>query len=247
MHPCSAKLTYLFMAAVALRAVRPCSAMLTYLFIADVSLRALAIPSAARLAFGVMTYQKEGYAAEQTFQEFTRLMEHIYSPDRHVYVFHVDVKSDARLKTLVREYCPQVASNCLFIEPRNVAWGGLSTGEMMLALMQDAVESNVEWDHFVLIGHESVPLTSLEYAEAYIASFPAETNFIHCMNVSNYNFFGQLENARGRLEQIVVESYDPRGNKLIEDISTRRRVPWTDEITFYKSIQLVVLSREFIR
>ena len=132
-------------------------------------------------------------------------MEHIYTSERHVYVFHVDVKSSAELMALIRGYCPASARNCLFIEPRNVAWGGLSTGEMMLALMQDAVESDIPWDHFVLIGHESVPLTSLEYAEAHIASFPLETNFIHCMDVGGYDFFGQWENARGRLEQVVVE------------------------------------------
>lgn len=204
-------------------------------------------PTRARLAFGVMTYQKEGYSPNQTFTEFQRLMEHIYTSERHVYVFHVDIKSDPLLVEWIRGYCPVGASNCLFIEGRNVAWGGLSTGEMMLALMQDAYESVVAWDHFVLIGHESVPLTSLEYAEHHIGSFPLETNFIHCMDVGGYDFFGQWENAYGRLEQIVVESYDADGNRLIEDIRTRRTVPWTKEMKFYKSIQLVVLSREFIR
>lgn len=170
-------------------------------------------------------------------------MKRIYTSDRHVYVFHVDVKSEPRLLELIHGYCPERATNCIFIEPRNVAWGGLSTGEMMLALAHDALESAEPWDHFVLIGHESVPLTSLEYAEAHIASFPRETNFVHCMNVSDYNFFGQRESVRGRLESVVVESYDPAGNELV-DAKLKRKVPWTDEMTFYKSIQLMVLSRE---
>ena len=222
------------------------------LFLAGSITRSLADGQArAKLAFGVMVYQKKEYSAEQTFTEFSRLMDGIYVSDRHVYVFHIDSKSDATLFELIQAYCESHNTfgnaNYRFIEPRDVAWGGLSTGEMMLALMQEAYESDIAWDHFVLIGHESVPLTSLQYAEAYIASFPSDTNFIHCMDVGGYDFFGQWENANGRLTRIVVESYAPEGNTLIENIDIPRRIPWRKNMKFYKSIQLVVLSRDAIR
>lgn len=166
----------------------------------------------------------------------------IYHPEKHVYVFHVDVKSDPLLIHWIHNYC--TGDNCFHIEPRNVAWAGLTTGEMMLALMHEALEAGESWEHFVLIGHESVPITTLEYAEAYIGAFPLDTNFIHCMNVGGYDFFGQWENAYSRLEQVVVDSFSGR---LFEGLNIKRSVPWSDSITFYKSIQLVVLSREFVR
>ena len=112
----------------------------------------------------------------------------------------------------------------------------------MIALMQEAFERGASWEYFVLIGHESVPLVTLEYAERFLASHPPGTNFVHCMRVDGYDFFGQWERVVNRMEEIVVD--DMQGT-LIEKIPLKRRL-WP-EITFYKSIQLVVLSREFVR
>jgi hypothetical protein len=103
--------------------------------------------------------------------------------------------------------------NCESIAPRNVGWAGLTTGEMMLALMQTAHEftetrSLPPWEYFILIGHESVPLTSLRYVEGYLArAYPLGTNFINCWKVSGYDFFGQWEDNNWRLEGMVVEDF----------------------------------------
>jgi hypothetical protein len=119
----------------------------------------------------------------------------------------------------------------------------MSCGEMMLALMQAAYEFNeVNWEYFILIGHESVPLTNLMYVEMFLSAFPKGTNFMNCWEVSGYDFFGQWEDNTYRLEDIVVDSFD---GFLIEDIREKRHPP--KDITFFKSIQLVVVSRDFVR
>ena len=215
------------------------------------------IAPAVQLAFGVMTYQKGGRTVEETFQDFKRLMNVIYeSQEKHLYVLHVDIKSDEALLGAIHEGFCAPKSNCDYIAPRNIAWAGLTTGEMMLALMHRALEFNKDcehtvaarqsrtaWDYFVLVGHESVPLYPLPYIEAYLAHAPPGTNFINCWKVQGYDFFGQWEDNTYRLEDMVVDSFD---GQLIEDVAPwQRRVP--EDIRFYKSIQLVVMSSAFCR
>lgn len=197
------------------------------------------------LAFGIMTYQKSGISVVDTYNLFMSHMESIYDVN-HVYVLHVDIKSDDQLiKLILNDYCAP-KKNCYFIEPRNVAWAGMTTGEMMLALMHKAYDVDPTWDYFVLTGHESMALTSVEFMEGMIASFPKGTNFMNCWKVDSYNFFGQWESGSRRLEKIVVDSHD---GYLIEDATgagVARKLPNHWPFRVYKSIQLVVLSREFV-
>ena len=191
--------------------------------------------------------------------------------------------------------------NCLTIMSRNVAWAGLTTGEMMLALMQTAHEAggsgnshaygdrfqedplykNIQgnpipghnWSYFVLIGHESVPLVSLPYTEGFLASHPPNTNFMNCMPVGGYDFFGQWEDASSRLEEFHIDNFNgelvdvawnhdqikqeaehgfrERCGGHLGDYTPPVRQPFRrkppGDIVFYKSIQLMVVSREFVR
>lgn len=150
-----------------------------------------------QIAFGVMIYQKPGRSMASVLFDFHNLMEVIYTAHNHLYVLHVDVKSDPALigryvhlalitnRVLVLtefsnyyrvifflcvswhvsipllpwlsvclsaclnccwlcsinvDFC-STKPNCIAIMSRNVAWAGLSTGEMMLALMQTAHEA----------------------------------------------------------------------------------------------------------
>lgn len=129
------------------------------------------------------------------------------------------------------------------------------------------------WTSFVLIGHESVPLVSLPYVESFLASHPANTNFMNCMPVGGYDFFGQWEDASSRLSEFHVDSFGGElvdvgwvSESLVEDTARGyreqcgdrldgysppvqrpfHRQPPTD-IAFFKSIQLMVVSREFVR
>ncbi len=194
-----------------------------------------------KLAYGIMVYQKKDTSIEEVMYCFRRVFDLIYSSHKHYYVIHLDIKSDERIFQQIHEICDSL-SNCAMIAPRNVAWGGISTGEMMMALMQGADESNYDWDYFVLLGHESIPMTSIETAENVIASYPPKSNFINCWNTAEYNFFGQIEHNTYRIEGIVVDNYQ---GGLIESIRERRVAP--SNIVFYKSIQQMVLSREFIK
>jgi len=133
------------------------------------------------LAFGVMTYQKREHSPELTIHAFLLLMSKLYDPS-HLYVLHVDVKSDNDVHKNISEYCFS-KPNCVMISPRNVAWAGLTTGEMMFALMQKALETSINWSSFVFVGHESMLLTSVSYIEDYMASFSNQTNFINCWEV----------------------------------------------------------------
>jgi len=50
-----------------------------------------------QIAFGVMVYQKQGRSVEAVLYDFHNLMEVIYTARNHLYVLHVDVKSDSAL------------------------------------------------------------------------------------------------------------------------------------------------------
>mmetsp|Transcript_19589 Transcript_19589/g.28181 ORF Transcript_19589/g.28181 Transcript_19589/m.28181 type:complete len:546 (+) Transcript_19589:73-1710(+) len=197
--------------------------------------------AALDMAYGIMVYQKSGKSVNDVLHAFDRTLQSVYVRDRHVYTVHTDIKSDPALLQGVSMRCASL-SNCVEIPHRNVAWAGLSTGEMMLALMQAAFESNIYWEYFVLLGHESVSLLSPANIERVLQSYPNGTNFVNCWKVDGYNFFGQNENNTNRLEGIVVDDF---AGGLIEGISAKRRVP--EDMVFYKSLQQMVLSRQFTR
>ena len=227
-------------------------AMLALLGLACLLVRQCKAAPAVSLAFGVMTYQKEGRSADSTYADFRRLMDVLYGgPEKHVYVLHVDVKSETRLLDAIHgDYCDP-KPNCGYIEPRNIAWAGLTTGEMMLALMHRALEfhggqaEDAAWDYFVLIGHESVPLYPLSYMEQYLAAFDAskKTNFMNCWAVEGYDFFGQWESNNYRLQEVAVDDFE---GSLLEDLTPwQRSIP--RDLRFFKSIQLVVVSRDYVK
>lgn len=218
-----------------------------------------------QLAFGIMTYQKAGRSVEQTHLDFIRIMNVIYeNEDNHLYVLHVDVKSEKGLLRSIHDDFCQPKSNCDYIEPRNIAWAGLTTGEMMLALMHRALEFKKpvarleeaakcisddntttarQWEYFILAGHETVPLYPLVYIENYLASSIPGTNFINCWPVEGYDFFGQWEDNRYRLQDIAVDTFD---GTLMDDFTHwQRRIP--TDIKFFKSIQVVVMSVAFCK
>ena len=215
--------------------------------------------SPIQLAFGIMTYQKRGQTVEQVMSSFTTLMDSIYSTENHLYILHVDSKSDKQLlHAIYKEFCDssQRVHNCGYIRPRNVGWGGPTVSEMNLALMQAAVEypalqyvkhpqrqgqkqGHIEtrhtlerpWDYFILLGHESVPLVSLQYIEQFLGSvkhgklfppstnpspshvpvplsvYPTDTNFINCWHSYGHDFYGQWEDVITRLETVIVDSH----------------------------------------
>lgn len=209
-----------------------------------------------QLAFGVMTYQNTGRTEDEVYLDFLRVMNHIYEGEhKHIYILHADAKSGSNLiSNIYQNYCSP-KKNCATIEPRNVAWGGLTTGEMMLALMQRAdqfenyklsidnqTNPGSSWDYFVLIGHESVSLTPLSYIENYLSSYKHGTNFVNCWRIDGYDFFGQWEENIWRIEGIVIDSFS---GELIEGIPYGRNPP--PNMVFFKSLQQMILSRDFIR
>jgi hypothetical protein len=201
-----------------------------------------------QLAYGVMTYERVGQPVEETIHDFMRLMNHIYEDaNNHIYVLHTDLKSSLFVLSHINAYCdPKI--NCISIDSRSVTWGGVSVTEMNLALMHAADDflypngTASSWDYFCLLGHESIPLTTLEYTEQFLLSYPKGTNFINCWKADGHDFFGQWESLDYRLTRVVIDS--TRENFLHEP-NIERSIPSGLEI--YKSLQYVVLSRVFIR
>ena len=201
-----------------------------------------------QIAFGVMTYERIGQPVEETIADFMRLMSQIYEDaDNHIYVLHTDLKSSLPLISHMNAYCDSKV-NCISIESRSVTWGGVSVTEMNLALMHAADDflypdgSASSWEYFCLVGHESVPLTTLKYTEQFLLSYPKGTNFINCWKADGHDFFGQWESLDYRLARVVIDS---TGENVLHEPDIERSVPPGLEI--YKSLQYVVLSREFIR
>lgn len=197
-------------------------------------------PSSIKLAFGIMIYQKDTQSVYQVIESFSRLWESIYTPTKHIYVIHLDIKSDPAIHHEIQKVCMK-SSNCIKIYSRNVAWGSLSTAEMMLALMQEAYESEISWEYFILLGHESIPVVNLKRIEAVLKAYPQGTNFINCWNVEGYNFFGQYEGSYNRLVEVVVDNF----SGSLVPVEHMKRVPPSD-IVFYKSLQQMILSSEFV-
>ena len=201
-----------------------------------------------QIAFGIMIYQKSDQNVTVTIADFVRLMNQIYEDEsNHIYVLHTDYKSDPLLQMHINEYCT-LRSNCISIESRSVTWGGISVTEMNLALMQAANDflypdgRSSSWEYFFLIGHESMPLATLKYTEKFLLSYPKGTNFINCWRADGYDFFGQWENVIHRLSEIIIES---PGDNILHETGLAREIP--KGINIYKSLQYVVLSREFVR
>ena len=199
------------------------------------------------LCFGIMIYQKESTSIEQTIESFNRLFDSIYpssssssNSNSHLYVIHLDIKSDRYIHQYIQDFC-SLKSNCIKIYSRNIAWGSLSTGEMMLALMQEGYESNIKWDYFILLGHESLPLVNLNQIENILEHYPIGTNFMNCWNVKGYNFFGQYERNNDRIRDIFIDNFAGSMIKL-----EGQRSPPSD-IIFYKSLQQVILSSKFVQ
>ena len=205
-----------------------------------------------QIAFGVMIFQRQSHTVDETIIDFQRLMNQIYEDEHnHIYVLHTDYKSEDALHVFIDDKYCQPKANCMSIESRSVTWAGITVVEMNMALMQAADDflypngSSSSWDYFVLLGHESIAMSSLHYTENYLLSYPSGTNFINCWRGSGYDFFGQHEDIMYRLSAIVVDSFEE--GKLIEwgFDGSKRHIPSNLEI--YKTIQYVTLSRAFIR
>jgi Core-2/I-Branching enzyme len=195
-----------------------------------------------------MTYSRDGHNVNQTIVDFMRLMDLIYEDEsNHIYVLHTDLKSSPLLLQYVDKYC-DAKINCISIHPRSVTWGGVSVTEMNLALMQAADDFRYpngelsSWEYFALLGHESIPISTLKYTEQFLLSYPKGTNFVNCWKADGYNFFGQWENMDYRLSKVVVDSTQ---DNILHETYVERNIPRGIEI--YKSLQYVVLSREFVR
>lgn len=193
-----------------------------------------------QLSFGIMIYQKEYNSIEQIIESFQRLFNSIYTSNSHLYIIHLDIKSDIYIHNYIDNICHNKL-NCKKIYSRNIAWGSLSTGEMMLALMQEAYESKIKWEYFILLGHESLPIVNIHQIENILQHYPKGTNFINCWNVKGYNFFGQFERNLDRMNEIYVDNFAGSMIKL-----EGKRTP-PDDITFFKSLQQVILSSEFVK
>jgi hypothetical protein len=212
-----------------------------------------------------MIYQKESQSIQQVLESFHRLFDTIYTPHNHLYVIHLDIKSDLFLHKEIQKICSK-KKNCLKIYSRNVAWGSLSTGEMMLALMHEALEASftvtaspsattappltpITWEYFILLGHESLPVVSLSRLEEILSAYPSGTNFMNCWSLDGYNFFGQFEQNQNRLNEIFVDNFE---GSLIGVTANdgqgkimKRSAP--GDVVFYKSLQQMILSAEFVR
>lgn len=110
-----------------------------------------------QLAFSIMIYGKLNQDIGETINDFTRLMDVIHDDFNHIYILHIDSKSDPSIHKYVNRYCSSKL-NCHSIEARSITWAGVSVTEMNLALMQAADQfrylngSQSSWEYFILLG-----------------------------------------------------------------------------------------------
>jgi hypothetical protein len=74
---------------------------------------------------------------------------------------------------------------------------------LLILIKVDNDDSQELWDYFLLMGHDTLPIVTLPYMEAFLThtnsgtnaddSEYRGTNFIYCWEVSGHIFFGQWE------------------------------------------------------
>ncbi|CAM9732374.1 unnamed protein product, partial [Chrysoparadoxa australica] len=205
----------------------------------------------ATVAYGIMIYQREGYTALEVADQLGRLLDALYD-ESNVYVLHVDSKSEQALLDAVTEM-ERSRPNVFQIKSESVSWGGISVVERTLALMQTALEKDEKWSYFVNLGHEDYPLASQDEVARSLADAPSGTNFIKCWPIEGYDFFGQWEGHSHRVTGTWVDDFS--GERVIHmyfdkakpSAQTNHKRTSTDKsYNFYKSLQQMTLSREFV-
>ena len=79
----------------------------------------------------------------------------------------------------------------------------ITTTITLILIKVDNDDSQDLWDYFLLMGHDTLPIVTLPYMEAFLThtnsgtndddSEYRGTNFIYCWEVSGHSFFGQWE------------------------------------------------------
>jgi len=192
------------------------------------------------IAYGIMVYQRQGKTVDEVFISFQRLFNAIYHPE-NFYAVHVDSKSEDLLISMINGYL-QWFSNAASIYSVSVSWGGITVVERTLALMQTALEKDNRWSYFVNIGQEDYPLVSQFKMSEWLSSKPLGTNYIMCWDIEGHHFFGQWEHHERRVEVVSVDNFQG----LVQDTNYKRLRESLLDMTFYKSLQQTMLSREFV-
>ncbi|KAG5183246.1 core-2/I-branching enzyme-domain-containing protein [Tribonema minus] len=195
------------------------------------------------VAFGIMVYQRQGVSAESALMQFQRLLRTLYDPV-NTYAIHVDSKSDPTLIAGINRILQRLP-NAVMLESTSVAWGGISVVERTLALAQAALELDQRWSYFVNIGHEDYPNASPREIRKALTAMPAGRNYMKCWHLAEHDFFGQIERHGPKARKVVVDDFagmvHPTGFSKPAD--SMRALGFQ----FYKSLQQMVISRDFCR
>lgn len=195
----------------------------------------VAIPT---VAYGIMVYQRPHRTVLDTFRQFSRLFDALYDP-ANTYIVHVDIKSDEELISMIQTSLSRIG-NAYMLAPESVSWGGITVVERTLALMQVALEVDSKWSWFVNLGHEDYPIKSQGDFRKKLGETSPGTNFIHCWPLEEHDFFGQVERHGQRVRGVYVDDFSGKVHRA----NTRLEPP--GEFSFYKALQQMVLSRDFV-
>ena len=170
--------------------------------------------------------------------QFEWLLNAIYNPD-DIFLIHIDLKTYSGLKRDRRGLVEQVKTliqgkpNIKLMWPRYTNWGGWSLSSVALTAIDDLLQMDQTWTHFVNLSGQCYPLKPISEIKRIVASAP-EAEFIESRPFSTLPD-DDWHLRRQRMLETPVRAFILPG---------KRRPPSRFEME-YKGSQWVILTRQF--
>jgi len=163
------------------------------------------------------------------FAQFQLLFDSIYYKD-HIYLIHVDKKSDKEFHNRVKSYLSSY-SNAHIMKSQICNWGGFSMVDVQIKGLQKLLQISKDWDFFINLSGQDFPLKSQQYIMDFLGK-NKDNNFIDARDLISES------NSLFRIRKFYIEF----GKYLI---NTRFKRAYPKGIKPYYGSQWFILNRDF--
>lgn len=137
--------------------------------------------------------------AHKNARQVARLFRAVYRRE-DVIVLHFDRRADRALHRLGAELARE-HPNVTVLRSRSILWGGYEMAAVQIAAMKRALESHVEWHHFINLTGQDFPIKPIGELEAFL-NVRSEASFISWFDPVHNRVWS---NARERLSRYYLE------------------------------------------
>jgi hypothetical protein len=177
-------------------------------------------------------------AAHKGPDQLRSLVRSIYSPENY-YLLHMDRVADAACHAAVRELDANYP-NVWVLPGKNIHWGGYSVVANELRGMQRLLALADDWDYFINLSGQDMPLRSQGEISTYLAEHHGR-NFIECFRP---DLSDRWLNALARIRKVRFEMPFSKRTRAIPLLRIDRSF-LLDGAVWYGGSQWFILTREF--